>query len=46
MIEEKARPILSHQTSEVLGVLKSEINSIKEHDIFEEYKIAFQGWEN
>ena len=43
VVEEKARAILSCQTSEELGILKIEINTVSHDALLEEYPECFQG---
>ena len=42
-MEGKARPILSRQTSELLAILKIEINSISEENLLREFEGSFVG---
>ena len=37
-MEEKARPILRRQTSELLAILKIEINSVSEENLLREFE--------
>ena len=43
VVEEKARAMLSRQTSEELGILKIEINTVSFDALLEEYPECFQG---
>lgn len=43
VVEEKARPILSRQTSELLAILKIEINSVSEENLLRELEGIFVG---
>ena len=43
VVEEKAGAILSRQTSEELGILKIEINTVSHDALLEEYPECFQG---
>jgi hypothetical protein len=43
VVEEKARPILSRQTSELLAILKIEINSVSEENLLREFEGIFVG---
>ena len=43
VVEEKARAIISRQTSEELGILKIEINTVSHDTLLEEYPECFQG---
>ena len=43
VVEEKARPILSRQTSEILAILKIEINSVSEENLLREFPRFFNG---
>ena len=43
VVEEKARPILSRQTSEILAILKIEINSVSEENLLREFPRIFNG---
>ena len=38
VVEEKARPILSRQTSELLAILKMEVNSVSEGNLLKEFE--------
>lgn len=40
-VEEKARSILSRQTSEMLAILKIEINSVREENLLREFPSVF-----
>ena len=42
-MEEKTRPILSQQTSELLAILKIEINSVSEENLLREFEGIFVG---
>ena len=41
IVEEKTRPILSQQTSELLAILKIEINSVSEENLQREFEGIF-----
>ena len=43
VVEEKTRPILSQQTSELLAILKIEINSVSEENLLREFEGIFVG---
>jgi len=43
VMEEKARPILSQQTSKMLAILKIEINSVSEENVLKEFDGIFVG---
>ena len=43
VVEENARPILSRQTSELLAILKIEINSVSEENLLREFEGIFVG---
>ena len=43
VVEEKARPILCRQTSEILATLKIEINSVSEENLIREFPRVFNG---
>ena len=43
VVEEKARPILGRQTSEMLAILKIEINSVSEENLLREFPRIFNG---
>ena len=43
VVEEKARPILSRQISEILAILKIEINSVSEENLLREFPRIFNG---
>ena len=43
VVKEKSRAILSRQTSEVLGILKIDINTVSHDALLEEYPECFQG---
>lgn len=43
VVEEKARPILSRQTCEILAILKIEINSVSEENLLREFPRIFNG---
>ena len=43
VVEEKARPILGRQTSEMLAILKIEINSVSEDNLLREFPRIFNG---
>ena len=45
-VEEKARPILSRQTSELLAILEIEISSVSEENLLREFEGIFAGVEN
>ena len=43
VVEKKARPIVSRQTSELLAILKIEINSVSEENLLREFERIFVG---
>ena len=43
LLWEKARPILSQQTSELLAILKIEINFVSEENLLREFEGIFVG---
>ena len=43
VVEERARPILSRQTSEIWAILKIEINSVSEENLLREFPRIFNG---
>ena len=43
VVEEKARPILSRQTSELLAIFKFQINSVSEETLLREFEGIFVG---
>ena len=45
VVEEKARPLLSRQTSELLAILRIEINSVSEENLLREFEGIFVGVE-
>ena len=46
VVEEKARPILSRQTSEILATLKIEINSVSKENLVKNSQELLMGWVN
>ena len=43
VVEEKARAILSRETSEELAILKLEINAMKEETLLTDFPVCFKG---